>query len=233
MNREIALMIELQQYWDTVLSMRAAMMKSERLIANREEEHDKKLQAVIALENEIVDEKRLVKEREIDLSEKDAAVRKLEERKLMVRNKKELRALENEMDRIHEERSACEDELLVLFDNLEEKEQQLQVMKGELEELGEKVKNSIAQLQEDIEEKTVTLEENQQKYDQLLSQLSPSNGSRFKKLAESGDGKAIVKLEDGICTGCHTKLPAHEILDASKNEMITICTNCGRFIYSE
>jgi len=233
MNREIALMIELQQYWDTVLSMRAAMMKSERLIANREEEHDKKLQAVIALENEIVDEKRLVKEREIDLSEKDAAVRKLEERKLMVRNKKELRALENEMDGIHEERSACEDELLVLFDNLEEKEQQLQVMKGELEELGEKVKNSIAQLQEDIEEKTVTLEENQQKYDQLLSQLSPSNESRFKKLAESGDGKAIVKLEDGICTGCHTKLPAHEILDASKNEMITICTNCGRFIYSE
>jgi len=226
-------MIELQQYWDTVLGTRAAIEKSERLIANWEGEHDKELQAVITLENDILDEKRVIKEREIELAEKDTSVRKLEERKLMIRTQKELRALEIEMDRINEERSTSEDELIALFDNLEEKEQRLQEMKGELEALGEKVKNATAHLQKDIEENRITLEENQQKYDQLLSQLSPSNMSRFKKLAESGDGKAIVKLEDGICTGCHTTLPAREVLDASKDEMIISCTNCGRFVYSE
>jgi predicted nucleic acid-binding Zn-ribbon protein len=233
MNREITLMIELQQYWDTVLGIRSAIEKSERLIANCEEEHDKKLQAAITLENEILDEKRVIKEREIDLSEKDATVRKLEERKLMIRNEKELRALENEMDRINEERSGCEDELLALFDNVEEKEQQLQAMKRELEELGEKEKHTIGQLKKDIEENSIALDENRHKYDQILSQISPSSRSRFKKLAESGDGKAIVKLEDGICTGCHTTLPAREVLDASKDEMIISCTNCGRFVYSE
>ena len=232
MNREIAVMIELQRHWSTVLHMRADIDKGERLIARWEEDHRNMQKAVITLENEIKDEKNNIKQQEIDLTEKDAHVKKLEERKLMIRTEKELRALEGEMARINEERSALEDELITLFDNLEAKEQHVQNMKRELEELSQKAEHSIAQLQNGIEENRNTLEENQQQYDQLISQISPSNRSRFKKLAESGNGKAIVKLEGSICSGCQTTLPAREVLDASKDENIISCTNCGRFIYS-
>ncbi|TET19044.1 MAG: hypothetical protein E3J78_05710 [Candidatus Cloacimonadota bacterium] len=44
-------------------------------------------------------------------------------------------------------------------------------------------------------------------------------------------GKAIVPVIDGICYGCFVTLPSAFVVRKNKNEEVSTCQNCGRFIY--
>ncbi|MCK4235050.1 hypothetical protein KAU34_08030 [candidate division WOR-3 bacterium] len=53
---------------------------------------------------------------------------------------------------------------------------------------------------------------------------------RYEKLIERYP-RAVAPVIDGICYGCFVTLPSAFVVRKNKNEEVTICPNCGRFIY--
>ena len=43
--------------------------------------------------------------------------------------------------------------------------------------------------------------------------------------------KALVPIQDGVCSGCHMKLPPYIIHDAKKRAEMVSCEFCGRLLY--
>jgi predicted nucleic acid-binding Zn-ribbon protein len=231
MNREIEIMIELQDYWHRLLRGQADIERSEKSILSWNDELESKSNALLSLEDEIKNEKSRLKQGELDLYEKDEHYKRLEERKMMIKTEKEMRALDSELQRVNEERDILENEIIGLLDELERRERELTEMRSDLENFSKQVDGDIERVQSRIEQLRVEISENQKKFEQLLPELSAGVRTRFKKLIESGSGEAIAALEGKDCGGCHFRLPEHELLDASRDDKIINCTNCGRFVY--
>lgn len=56
---------------------------------------------------------------------------------------------------------------------------------------------------------------------------------RYDRLFKSKDGKAIVPIENNVCTGCHMKVTTQTVLAARAEKEIISCSQCGRILYND
>jgi predicted nucleic acid-binding Zn-ribbon protein len=73
-------------------------------------------------------------------------------------------------------------------------------------------------------------EELLQAKDKVMKQLEANFLSRYEKLADRYHN-AVVPVIEGICYGCFVTLPSAFVVRKNKNEEVSTCPNCGRFIY--
>jgi predicted nucleic acid-binding Zn-ribbon protein len=73
-------------------------------------------------------------------------------------------------------------------------------------------------------------EELLQAREKVMKELKPIFLSRYEKLADRY-ATAITPVIEGICYGCFVTLPSAFVVRKSKNEEVSTCPNCGRFIY--
>jgi len=64
----------------------------------------------------------------------------------------------------------------------------------------------------------------------VTEELDSNQLKRYKKLSEKYP-RAVAPVIDGICYGCFVTLPTSFVVRRDKNEVLSICPNCGRFIY--
>lgn len=65
---------------------------------------------------------------------------------------------------------------------------------------------------------------------ELEAQLPPAERSRFNRLLEARQGRAIVAVENGLCTGCRTKLRI-PLLAQLRDTGLGACESCQRLIH--
>ncbi len=231
MNRDLQTMITLQGYWDRVIEGKHGIERAKKAIEYWNSRVEEKGRSIRSLEEEIRLEKAAIKELEVDLALKDQQREKLEARKLSVKTEKELSATENELALIRKSAGDVEEGLIVKFDCLAEMESRLETWMDEHRQAGAQSEKDIAQLREEISRHEKTVTDNEALFGGILPDLAPEYASKFKKLISGKDGKAIVPLDGGNCGGCHFEIPVHIVIEASKNETIHSCTNCGKFIF--
>jgi len=66
--------------------------------------------------------------------------------------------------------------------------------------------------------------------EKVIKELKPQQFKRYKKL-KNRYPRAVVPVIDGVCYGCFVKLPTSFVVRMNKNEEVSTCPNCGRFIY--
>ncbi len=64
----------------------------------------------------------------------------------------------------------------------------------------------------------------------IIRQLDSEVLTRYEKLLGRYD-RAVAPVIDGICYGCYMRMPTSVAIGKSRNEMIHVCGNCGRFLY--
>jgi predicted nucleic acid-binding Zn-ribbon protein len=70
----------------------------------------------------------------------------------------------------------------------------------------------------------------EEKIDELAARLEPQVQRRFHDISDSLD-RAVVPVLNGICYGCFVAIPTAWSSEASRNDRITVCDHCGRFLY--
>ena len=70
----------------------------------------------------------------------------------------------------------------------------------------------------------------QVRQDELQQQLDPAMLSRFDKLIQQRQGRAVVGIDKGSCGGCRTKLRT-PFLAQLREEKNMFCESCQRIIY--
>lgn len=233
MNTIIQPMIELQAIWDEVLKNRDSIDRNKKAIQFWKQKVSDCNNVYMLLENEIKKLKAYIKEHEIDLSQKDAHSKKLDERKLSVKTEKELLAIQHELDRINNERNTLEDDLLEKMDILGQKENECSIKKQEFDTVSVQSDKDIQMLNKEINELQKGIQKNEMQFEENLSSVTKEYQSKFRKLIQSKDGKAIVPLEDKNCGWCHFEIPVHLAIDISKGNSLISCTNCGKYLYKK
>jgi len=231
MIKDIEIMIELQQFWDIILTSRDEIERSKKSIIFWQDEMKTKKKDMDQLKNDIKVLKNDIKKNELELSDIENKIIKLEERRNIIKTEKELNALNHELETLQSEKDKLEEQILELMDDLDNNEKSENELTQDIENSEKQFEIDKQKLEEKIslnENKIVT---NQNEFDDLLVNLSVGVKSKFTKLIKSKDGKAIANLNGETCGFCNCQVPASLAIDASKGEKISNCTNCGKYIY--
>ncbi len=231
MNEDIKTMIELQRYWHAMRSAKIKIEESLETVKKHEKELAGNRDAILSLAGKIKGLKSEVRQHELDLAEKDARIKMLGERKKNIATQKELTAVEKEIDVLKFDINALEEKTLLIIDDLDEKEKNHAALTQELVSEENRFSEQRRKIEDNISENEKKISANKDKFDALISQLGASYRSRFIKMLNSKEGTAIAKVEGEICGNCNFSIPASLVMETSRKDSITICTNCGRYIY--
>lgn len=68
------------------------------------------------------------------------------------------------------------------------------------------------------------------KIEELIEQLEPKVRTRYRSIAGSMD-RVVVPVLNGVCYGCFVAAPTAWTSRTGRNDELTSCSHCGRFLY--
>jgi len=174
-----------------------------------------------------------LKRKELDLSEKSNKIKKHQEDLYggKISDIKELKQLQRVIANYEGEKDNIENELLNLMEEIEE------------------LNKLVNKLEEDLKEKEKYLQKRQQEMELVASRIEESMNSlnikrkerlikltdnrllkEYELLKKEKGGKAIVKVNSSICSGCYLDLPSDIIYQLKKGQILITCPNCNRIL---
>jgi predicted nucleic acid-binding Zn-ribbon protein len=148
-----------------------------------------------------------------------------------VRNPKELGGMQEEANILRGQLRRREDELLDLMVRVEERQTALRDAEGSLAE----VASRWGQDQEELVSQKARLEGELAGLEERRRQQSGLVGARvltlYDNLLERRQGRAVVKVERGMCGGCRISLPMTVLQKARSGLDVVQCVSCERILY--
>jgi len=144
-------------------------------------------------------------------------------------NPKELASLQQEAELLKAKRDHVEDSALEIIDKVELAEAEVKALESELESTKADWQSQQKQLAGDKEQLETKIAELKQKQQQLLAGIEPKLAELYYKLKQN-KGKAVAKVEQGICRGCRISLPTAELQQARSGQLVQ-CSSCGRILF--
>jgi predicted nucleic acid-binding Zn-ribbon protein len=179
--------------------------------------------------NRIQEIKKTYNLKEGDIKENEENSRKLNAQTPSVKTNEEYRALQKEIEYLHQTNQKTEEEMIVL---LEEEEQ---------------IKGSFARIEQEtktiVDKKTVEIGELKKELGALQEKLDLTRhvfADTIKKLPEDiqtvyervskARGNAVCLIKDNICTGCYAQITHQVVNELQKRHKLIICDSCGRIL---
>ena len=148
-----------------------------------------------------------------------------------VRNPKELASMQEEANILRGQLRRREDELLDLMVRGEERQAALREAEESLAEVegrwGEDQKELVSR-KERLEEELAGLEERRQRQSGLIEAKALA---LYDTLRERRQGRAVAKVERGMCQGCRISLPMTILQRARSGFDVVQCVSCERILY--
>ena len=173
------------------------------------------------------------KSKEMDLGEKENAIKKYQTQLYQVKTNAEYSALEKEIAGLKADNSVLEEEILMTFDNIEAAEKMIDEEKKKFEGLKKMIDEEKEKLNSEkavIEKKLADLEEKRKKITPLIDK---NTLSRYERILNGKDGVAMVPVKGENCGGCFVNLPPQVINEISAKNKIIYCERCSRILYLE
>jgi len=230
MNKDIKIMIKLQNHWTEIIDAVSAVDRFKKNIRYLQETLEEREKICIKFFEIVTKRRQVIKEKEAALSELEQRIKKLDKRKNLFKTQREIEAFESELNEIKRENDILESELISLMDILAEEENSLNDTMKEIKRQREDTAMNIDKLSADIKVSEETAALNKERYDTLLGELDAAYLQRFDKLLKSKN-KAVGEVHGEVCSICNFKIPPHLASDVMYSDRVIICTNCGSYIY--
>lgn len=165
-----------------------------------------------------------------DLSQKIAH----EEDKLYggsIRNPKELGDLQQEVEHLKGRRRQLEDRVIDIMSEVELTEVSVRTQSGQLREMEQSWRREQERLQAERIELLAEIAALDEKRRGLAAQIDPDSLDLYERLRQARQGKAVVRVEQGMCQGCRITLPMTELQQARAGQRLVQCGSCGRILY--
>jgi len=172
-----------------------------------------------------------IKELELEVDARKEKIAKLRQQQMELKTNKEFKAMEHEIKAVEDEISDLEDNELVLMSDVEQANGELSTKKQALEKEDAEVQRDVASWDEragQLEKELETVEAERHTAVQLVD--DPEVLGRYEQVLTRKD-TALVPLVDGICGGCHMKLPPYVLHTAKRQDGGVCCDFCGRLLY--
>jgi predicted nucleic acid-binding Zn-ribbon protein len=171
------------------------------------------------------------KVRELKLKEEEESIKRAEEKLLVVKTNKEYEAALKEITDHRKKNSALEDNLLSLMEKLDVLKSEIDENKQALSDKTSENMEQITSLNTEKDDITKKMEKVQGERTVLAERLSRDELRRYELMITRTHGPVVVRVEKGICSGCHMNLPPQLFNELMRDRDLKTCPNCSRMIY--
>ena len=168
---------------------------------------------------------------ELEVNGKQDLIRKYKNQLLEIKNNDQFHALQHEISAVENEIRKIEDMELDLMEKFEQAQITVKGAETNSKEVSQRIqlqRKELIQNEEIIGKQVAALKAERT---QLASKFDEDPLERYERIFHSKHGEAIVRIVNGMCSGCHLKLTAQAIHNAQYGADLTACTNCGRILY--
>jgi len=148
-----------------------------------------------------------------------------------VRNPKELAGMQEEANILKGQLRRREDELLDLMVRTEESQAAVREAEESLTELESRWRQEQKELASEKERLEGELAELAERRGQQSSSIEGRVLALYDNLWERRQGRAVVKVERGMCGGCRISLPMTVLQKARSGMDVVQCVSCERILY--
>jgi|YelNatPaOPRAMG01_1025707.scaffolds.fasta_scaffold34599_3 predicted nucleic acid-binding Zn-ribbon protein len=230
---EIRRLMELQTLDRTIRELEESLSTIAGRVNQLQEEsqrYSKELELLTAQEQEFSAAR---KKLERELAEGEARLRNKRIRQNLIRNEKELQALNHEVDALKEEHQRLEAEMLALTEAAAPRAARL----AELQELlsnaqSERIRGE-KEIAGEVEELKSRLARHRREREKLAREVNPPLLQRYEMIFSRRQGVAVAVAKAGTCQGCMRLLPPQLFNEIQKHLQIHFCPNCQRILYFE
>lgn len=170
-----------------------------------------------------------IKQLEIESQAGAEQIAKLRQQQLEIKTNKEFKAIEGEVKAVQDKISGIEDQELVLMEELEKATAEVEERRAALQE----EERAIEKDRQVLEERAATLQREaaklQETRDEKAKDIDTEWLERYNLIMERKD-RALVRVENSNCGGCHMKLPPAVVHGAQARNAMVFCDHCGRLL---
>lgn len=173
------------------------------------------------------DRKRL----ELEVEAKQQLIAKYANQQLQTRKNEEYRALAHEIEGCKAEINGIEDQEIALMEQLETATREVQRLTGEVAAAKRHADDLVAQLtarEKNLRAEQASLQGNRA---ELAAAVDDATRQRYERLFKSKGENVVVGVHNGVCGGCHMKLPMQILVGCKAAQELVTCINCGRILY--
>ncbi len=197
------------------------------------------LEVELALyEKKVEDEKKILQEFkrqyrsfESDLQAKQPQIIKSKEKLRSVKTNKEYNSTLKEIDKLKEQNSLLEDEMLNLLDRIDEADKAVLKSQEEYSQTKSDITtrmNAVSLEEQDGKNELTRLNKN---CSALETKINKDLLIKFKLVKEKITGPSISPVINAVCQGCHLNIPPQMYIELQRIENLKFCPNCQRMIY--
>ena len=192
---------------------------------------EEKKQRLAALEKQLLDLQKQRKERELELSVKEEAAKKLQGQLYSLKTNKEYQVMLLQIQDAKADGSLIEDKILELFDQADKAKAETEREKQRLKE----EEGLFSEQKKKIEERVKAIDDRLAQLDAQRMQAAPSIDQKiyaqYERILQSRDGLAIVSAKNNSCHGCNMLVPPQVTNLIQMYERLITCEVCNRILY--
>lgn len=198
----------------------------------RLEEHRKEVQEAESL---MKGKQASMGELELEVESHKGQISKLRQQQMELKTNQEFKAMEREIANVEKNIESLEDQQLTMMGEMESVVGSLATHKQDLSKEEESVKADCLAWDERavILQKDLEALETERK-EAVKGVTNPDSLTHYQRV-HSRREDALVSVVDGICGGCHMKLPPYVVHEIKKQahieEEVVSCDYCGRLLY--
>jgi len=206
------------------------------LVVSRLGESEALAEARVSLateEERLVELERSQRDVEREVEDLRAKVALLEEKLYggSVKNPKELASLQEQVEHLKRKRRGQEDEVLDIMTEVEAMQKNVSLKSREVARIDEDWRAEQAALSGEQVELGAALADLDQKRKDLISRIDAASLELYQGLRRRRQGRAVAKVEQGMCQGCRIVLPLNVLQRARIGQELVQCSSCERILY--
>ncbi|MFH0953660.1 MAG: C4-type zinc ribbon domain-containing protein [Verrucomicrobiota bacterium] len=171
------------------------------------------------------------KQIDVEIEARKQKIARFREQQYQIKSNEEYRALEHEISLVQKEIRDLEDHELELMEQMESLRQLIGGREKDLKQEEGRVVEDQGVLHVRLEKIQAEIHDLQVDRQALAADVDPTWLARYERIFKRTADYAIVRVENGVCGGCHMKLPPQIMHDAKRNLSLTECSFCSRILY--
>lgn len=231
MQQDIALLKDLQEYdlqieaiHETTSQMREAM---EELVGL----HETLTAGLEGQKAQLEETRTLMRDKEIELESNSERYDQSKAKLNQVSNTREYNALEREMDALRKLRAQLEEERDSLKEAVEGYEADVADKSDKTREIEKQIKAEEKAIDQEAKKSGSDVESLKKKRDALKKKLDKTLSRRYEFISSRRPGAAVVPATEGVCSGCHMRMPPQLFIELQMGNTVIQCPSCQRIVF--
>lgn len=172
-----------------------------------------------------------LKELELEVASRRERIEKLRQQQFELKTNKEFKAMNSEITGVEKEIESYEERELGIMEEIDAVESVISAKQRALKSEEDLVAIDLKAMDDRSSKMAERLESTQSERQDLAVDVDPEWLARYDRIFENKRDRALVSIENGVCGGCHLKLPPQLYHDTQKPDAMVSCTYCGRLLY--